>query len=453
MSKREFTRREFISAGTGALAAPYIITSTALGNDDTPPASERITVGHIGTGGQGGSLVRGFLYHKDCQSVAVCDPFKYRRDEKAGWIDQHYGDKNGKDNYKACDTYNDFRELLARDDIDAVVIATPDHWHVPIAVAAARAGKAMYVEKPIGVSVGQGQVLRAAVNRYGTVFQLGTQQRSDRNFRLACELVRNGRIGKLHTIDVWCPRGEQGGSTVPIPVPEGFDYDMWLGPAPMAPYTKDRCISGGTARKGSFHIFDYALGFIAGWGIHMLDIAQWGKGSEDTSCPTEYKGTARYPTEGLFDTAFSWDVRCTYADGTKIWFMSDDVARPYIERYHHRVTDHGTTFIGSDGWVSVDRGGIFADPPSLVKQDIGPDEIHLYRSSDHIQNFLDCTRSGAKTVSPVDSAFQSDTICQLGEIAVRTGRTIRWDPAKEEIVDDEAAAGMLTRSMRSPWHI
>jgi predicted dehydrogenase len=323
---------------------------------------------------------------------------------------------------------------------------------VPIAIAAAQAGKHMYVEKPLGVSMQQDQAVRAAVKRYGVVFQFGTQQRSGRNFRFACELVRNGRIGELQTIHAWCPRGESGGSTTPVPVPAGFDYDMWLGPAPYAPYTEDRCAAETYMRKGTYHIFDYALGFIAGWGIHPLDIAQWGNGTDDT-CPVEYEGTGTYPTEGLFDTCVTWDVRCRYANGVKIRFMSDDVVKPLIEEYHPRSIDHGTTFVGSEGWVSVDREGIYADPPSLLKSEIGPDEIHLYESNHHQQNLLDCIKSRSQTISHIDAAFQGDAICQLSEIAVRTGRKIRWDPKKEEIIGDDAASRLLTRPMRSPWHL
>jgi hypothetical protein len=400
----------------------------------------------------GGGHVSGFVRLKDAQIVALCDPFKSRRDEKAELVSTEYAKEKSRGSYKACTTYNDFRELLARDDIDAVVIATPDHWHVPIAIAAARAGKDMYVEKPLGVSVAQNQALRDAIGSNGNVFQYGTQQRSGRNFRFACELARNRRIGELHTIHVWCPRGERGGSTEPIPVPAGFDYDMWLGPAPVAPYTEDRCITGGTARKGAYHIYDYSLGFIAGWGAHPLDIAQWGNDTDNTS-PIEYEGTGTIPTEGLFDTITTWDMRCLYANGVKMRFMSDDVAKPFVETYHPKFIDHGTTFVGSEGWVSVDRQGIYADPPSLLESTIGPAEVHLYESRDHRQNFLDCIRSRKATVSSIEAAVRSDTISHLCNIAIRVGRKITWDPGREKIVGDKEASRMLTRAMRSPWHL
>lgn len=437
MANTKLTRRQFIKTAAGTIAAPYIITSTALDNSTTLPASRRVTLGHIGVGGQGSGLLRNFLRLKDCQSVAVCDPFKSRRDKWANQI--------------GCAAYNDFRELLARDDIDAVVIATPDHWHVPIAVAAAKAGKDIYLEKPLGMSVAENQAVRQDVKSHGIIFQYGTQQRSGRNFRFACELARNERIGKLHTIHAWCDHGEEGGSQIFEPVPEGFDYDLWLGPAPKAPFNKDRCMRT-DHRKGGYHISDYALGFIAGWGAHPLDIAQWGNNTDDTA-PVEYEGTGVFPKDGLYDTATDWDIRCLYANGVKMRFMSNRVAKPIVEKYHRHFVSHGTTFIGTTGWVSVDRVGIYADPPSLLTSIIAADEIHLYESNNHYKNFVDCIKSRAVTVSGAEAAVQSDIISQLSDIAIRTGRKIKWNPQKEIIIGDEDASRFLMRSMRSPWHL
>lgn len=454
MKRSKLTRRNFLRGATataaGIVAVPSVVTSAALGKRKRPAASERINIGHIGVGNMGGGDVTRFMHLKEAQCVAVCDPFQSRREEKAAMIEDHYSDEKNKGKYKGCAQYGDFREVLARDDIDAVVIATPDHWHVPIALAAARAGKAMYVEKPLGLSIEQNQALRDALTKSKVAFQFGTQQRSDTQFHRACELVRNGRIGEVHTIHAWCPRGELGGSTEATPVPEGFDYARWLGPAAEAPYTVDRCISGPTGRKGAYHIWDYSLGFVAGWGIHPLDIAQWGNNTDDT-CPVEYEGSGLYPTEGLFNNAVSWDVQCRYASGVRMRFMSDDVARLFIEEYHPRYTGHGTTFIGSEGWVSVDRRGIYADPPSLLESKIGPADIHLYKSPNHARNLLDCIKSGEKTICPIETAFQGDNICQLSEIAIRTGRKIAWDPQEEKILNDEGASRLLRRAMRTPW--
>jgi predicted dehydrogenase len=456
MKKNNLTRREFLKRTAGAVAAPYVITSTALGAGSIPPASERVTLGYIGVGGRGNALAYQFLRTPGAQSVAVCDAFTTRQKSTAKAFDDYYGSQTGKGSYKGCAMYGDFRKLLAREDIDAVIIATPDHWHVPAALAAVRAGKDVYVEKPLGVAVVWNQALREAVQNYGAVFQYGTQQRSSRNFRFACELARNGKLGKLERIDAWCPgmaapgtyesTSKGGGSTKPIPVPPELDYDMWIGPAPMSPYTKDRCTTW-----GCYHVYDNALGFIAGWGAHPLDIAQWGNDSDDT-VPVEYEGTGKIPTEGIFDTISDWDIHCRYANGIKMHFMNTRTALPVVEAYR-KFNDHGTTFFGSEGWVSVDRGAIYASDPALLEIKLKPGEIHLYESNHHYKNFVDCVKSRARTVSPVEAAVQSDIISHLSDICIRMGRKIKWDPAKEEIIGDEIASRMLNRALRSPWRL
>jgi glucose-fructose oxidoreductase len=445
MKRLLWSRRSFLKTSTGALlTVPTIIPSSVFGNAQAAPPSERVTLGHIGVGGRGTAVQQEFQKLPAAQCVAVCDPFRSKREERAAAIDQHYAEERAQGSYKGCATYNDFRDLLAREDIDAVVIATPDHWHVPIALEAVRAGKDVYVEKPLGLSFEQDRILREVVNRYGAVFQYGTQQRSDRDFRYACELVRNGRIGKLHTMHVWCTLGGAGGSTQTEPVPEGFDYDMWLGPAPSVPYTADRCRPCGT-----FWIMPYSIGYIAGWGVHPLDIAQWGHGS-DNSAPVEYEGTGTIPSDGLYDVIESWDTTLRYADGVEVRYVSSDRVRPLIESYR-RPNDHGTTFIGDKGWVSVDRGGLYADPPSLLNSEIGLNEIHLYESGNHWQNFVDCIKSRKETISPIDTAVRVDTLSHLCDIAIRLGRKIRWDPVTERISGDSDAERMLTRPMRAPW--
>jgi len=377
---KNLNRRSFIkkasSAAMGAIGFPYVITTNAMGNRKVSAASNRVTVGHIGVGGQGTGLLRNFLSVDDCQSVAVCDAFTDRRNNRAKLIDDFYADKYGKAGYRGCTAYKDFRELLARDDIDAVVIATPDHWHVPIAIEAARAGKDMYVEKPLGLSLHWNKKLRETIHSFGNIFQYGTQQRSSRNFRFACELARNQYIGELKNIDVWCEGSSIGGSTEPIPVPKGFDYNLWLGPAPVSPYTADRCTNLGT-----YFVADNCLGFIAGWGAHPLDIAQWGNNSDNTS-PIEYSGSGKFPTQGLYNTAYTWDINCKYADGVTMHFMSTDVAEPVISKYR-RHNRQGTTFTGSEGWVSVDRRGIYAKPESLLNIKLKRNDIHLYESLHH----------------------------------------------------------------------
>ncbi len=461
MKRKDPTRRDLVKraaiTAAGAIAAPHVLASTALGRGRIPSASERVNLGHIGVGGRGAALLREFLNLPDAQCVAVCDCFEARRVEAARVVNARYAERDGASSAPAiCEAYVDFRDLLARDDIDAVVIATPDHWHVPIAIMAVRAGKDVYVEKPLGVAMAWNQALRSTVQRYGAIFQYGTQQRSSRNFRFACELTRNGHLGELQRIEAWCPglaapgwyetTSKGGGSTEPIPVPDGLDYDMWLGPAPKSPYTKDRC-----TEWGAYHVYDNALGFIAGWGAHPLDIAQWGNGTDDTA-PIEYEATGTIPTEGLFDTISEWDVHCRYANGVGLRLMNTKIAQPVVEKYR-AFADHGTTFFGPDGWVSVDRGGIYASDPKLLETKIGPDELHLYASNHHAGNFIECVRSRSRTVCTVEAAVQSDLISHLGDICIRTGRPIRWDPTAERIVDDEAATRMLNRPLRSPWRL
>ena len=424
------TRRAFLrqsaSALAGALAAPYILTSSALGQGGRPGASERVALGHIGVGSRGGGLLGGFLGLPEAQSVAVCDCFRSRREEAATAVNQRYGDQG-------CAAYADFRELLARDDIDGVVIATHDVWHVPLAIAAARAGKDVYVEKPLGMSVRQDLACREVCQRYGTIFQYGTQQRSMAHCRYGCELVRNGRLGEIQSIEVVAPAGGSGGSTAPIPVPEDLDYETWLGPAPWSPYTADRCTN-----RGGFWVYDNSIGFLAGWGSHPLDILDWAWGSHEMM-PVECTGTGLIPTEGLYDTVATWEVHLRYPNGVPLTFTSGggDLTR----------------FVGTEGWLNISRGGLDAEPKSLLTSVIGPNELHLVESADHGGNFVESIKTRTPAVSPIESAVRSDTISHLGDIAIRTGRTIRWDPKAETILGDDAARRMTTRPMRSPWRL
>ena len=425
-TRRAFLKRTAASAGA-AFALPAIVPASVLGG--TPP-SGRVAVGHVGVGGQGGGLLGGFLGLPMGQSVAVCDPVKQRREGQAAHVENHYASRADKGTYKGCKAYNDFRELLARDDIDAVVVATPDHWHVPIALAAVKAGKDVYVEKPLGISVAHNKALREAVHRYGAIFQYGTQQRCfNTQCGFACELVRNGYLGELKAVHVIAPNGATGGNPTPQPIPEGLDYDMWLGPAPVTPYTNDRVFG-----IGRWMIYDYAIGFIAGWGAHPLDIAHWGY----PHIPVEYEGTGLIPTEGLFDTVVNWDVRGRYASGVEF------TLKPGGDL---------TTFVGTEGRLAPSRGGISAEPNSLLSVKIKPDEIHLLQDNHHYRNFLNAVLSRRTPASDIDSAVQSDFMSHLGDICIRTGRRIKWDPAAEQILGDGQAARMLTRPMRSPWHL
>ncbi len=454
MRTSKINRRDFLAGTLGAAAAvnfPYIVASSALGKAGTVAASNRIVMGSIGLGIQGSGLLSDFMQEPDVQLAAVCDVRRSQLEKARRTVDTYYKGSG-------CSAYGDFRELCARSDIDAVVIATPDHWHALIAIEAAKNGKGMYHEKPIGWSFRAGQVIRETIQRTGVVFQFGTQQRSDREFRFACELVRSGKIGKLETILVGVP----GGVTVPNqptePIPKGFDYDMWLGPAPWAPHSFERCRpyvsrpdKDWTQNYSSwYHISDYCLGFIDNWGIHHIDIAQWGHGTEDTG-PIEIEGKGVFPTEGLADNALSWQVENRFADGVTVVHMDNSNCERHPEQVR-REFNQGVLFKGSEGWVYVKRGVIKAEPKSLLQEEDAVAGI-LTRSEDHQRNFLDAIRTGSKTICPVEVAVRSDTICQIDNIAIKLGRKLKWDPKKEDFINDPEASQMLDRPMRSPWHL
>lgn len=458
-----FTRREFLGRTTAAFATavifPTIIPSSALGRDGAVAPSNRITVGVIGCGPQGRGDMRNFLKQADCQVVAVCDVKADQLGLAKETVDTHYQNQG-------CQTHHDFRGVVARKDIDACLIATPDHWHVLIALAAVKSGKDVYVEKPLGVTLEEGQMLRAAVQRRKRVFQFGTQQRSSRMFRLAAELVRNGRIGKLRHINVWSPGSVPGGSLVQVPPPAGLDYDFWLGPAPFTPHTEDRCTDHFEKKTWWFNS-DYALGFIAGWGIHPIDIALWGGGKllGDT-VTVEGRGNFR-TAEGACDTATIWEVNYTFASGLTMTFVGSpnggNQGKPTGEPFLHeaewkqryrRITDHGTAFEGSDGWAYVDREGINLQPEELI--DLNPEgfETKLIRSSNQARNFLDCVKSRAETVSPINEAVRGDALCQIADIAIRLGRKLTFDLEKERFVNHaEANLRLKARPIRKPWHL
>lgn len=434
---KKLTRRQFIKRTSGAFASacaiPYFIPSATLGKSGYIAPSERITMGCIGVGGQGTSNMRAFLVKDLAQVVAVCDVDKVHRERAREIVNEKYGNSD-------CATYSDFRELLAHDDIDTFMLAVPDQWHGIIGVACARAGKDIYGEKPLAYTISEGRAVVDAVNRYGRVWQTGSWQRSERQFRYACELVRNGRIGEVTTVRVGLPYGNsaQDRGTQPTPVPEGFDYDMWLGPAPWRPYSPSRC-------HWNFRwISDYSGGQLTDWAGHHCDIANWGMNTE-SSAPVEIEGRAVYPpaNDGLFDTPESYYFECKYTEGFKM-IVADRRQQP---------KGMGAHFEGTEGWIHVNRSGIDAEPKSLLTSVIGPNEIHLYESNDHFGNFLDCVRSRAKTITPVEVAHHAIMVGHLGGIAMKLGRKVKWNPAKEQFIDDLEADRLLSRPMRSPWHI
>ncbi|MFA6240825.1 MAG: Gfo/Idh/MocA family oxidoreductase [Candidatus Hydrogenedentales bacterium] len=438
---RSISRRGFLKTGlaAGTLALPVMTSSCASTAKRTIGANERIAVGCIGVGDRGSYVMGSALGLPEAHVLAVCDVKRDRREQAKAAVDDVNGNKD-------CAAYNNFEDLIARDDIDACIIASCDHWHVPLALAAVRAGKDVYLEKPMGLTVEQDITLRKEVHKNKAIFQFGTQQRSDEKFRKACELVLNGSIGKLKAINVWSPASSAGGSTEPAPVPETLDYDRWLGPAPFVPYTVER-----DSNKWWWFVSDYALGFIAGWGIHPVDIALWG-GGDLLKTNVRIEGQGVFPTEGLCNTATAWDITLDYDSGVKIRYYSQPAPDELKSRYG-TVIEHGTAFEGSEGWVCVDRQRIQASSENLLKSEIPANGIHLPRSAHHVKDFINGVRTRKETVSSIDDAVQGDIFCHISDIAIRMKRPLLWNAAKEQFKDDPEANARLTRTMRSPWHL
>jgi predicted dehydrogenase len=448
VSRRGFLRRAS-ALGLGAVAFPTIVPSSARGAVGQVAPGSRVTLGVIGTGNQGTNDLRAFLGDERVQVVAVCDVNRESagywngavagRDPAKRLVEEHYAKRTGAGAYRGCAAYVDFRELLARRDVDAVLIATPDHWHCLPTILAAKAGKDVYCQKPLALTVAEGRAMSDAVKRYGRIFQCGSQQRSDKLFRHACELVRNGRLGTLHTVKCGLPGGhpdygKTGDRQAPEPVPEGFDYELWLGPAPSAPYCPARC-----------HVnfrwnLDYSGGQVTDWGGHHPDIAQWAMGTEHTG-PVEIRNAkGKFPPRtALWNTATEYSFECVYASGVKV-VISDK----------HKG---GVTFEGTEGSVWVTRGGFKSEPEALWESVIGPNEVRLYESRNHYRNFIDGVLSRKEPIAPCETAHRSITLAHLGNIAMRLGRDLKWDPGKEKFVGDDEANRMLSRPYRAPWQL
>ncbi len=457
MKNVRLNRRRFLgnalAGAAGTMSLPYVVSSSALGRAGNVAPSERITMSSVGVGGMGTNNMRAFLGNPDVQVVAVCDVTEacnqYGHWYKKGWqgewfgreparkiVDDYYAQKAGAGTYKACTAYVDFRELLARDDIDAVCVTTPDHWHAIPVIRAAQSGRHIYCEKPMSLTIAQGQAMIKAVRRHGVVFQTGTQRRSDQKCRHICELIRNGRIGKLTRVlaTIGANNKEAPPSDwKPMPVPKWLDYNMWLGPAPWAPYHKDRCLY--TFRFG----LDYSGGQTTNLGAHMIDLAQWANGTDGTG-PVEVEDLGgEFPKDGLFTTATRVNFRARYANGCELICRTEP--------------DGPMRFEGTEGWIELKGSRVTCRPESLMTSVIGPNEIHLYKSDDHHRNFLDCIKANRDTAAPVEIGHRSVSICHLGNIAMMLKRKLRWDPENERFVNDDAANQMLARSMRSPWRL
>jgi len=430
-------RRDFLAklpiAAAGAAAFPAIVKASALGLNGAVPPSDHVVMAGIGFGMQGGGNMRNFLGKSEVQWVAVCDLDDTHLAEARDTVNKHYDNKD-------CATYKDFRELFARGDLDAVSIAIPDHWHAIVSITAVRNGLDVYGEKPFTHSLREGRALCNAVKRYGRVWQTGSWQRSTDNFYRACELVRNGRIGKVQRVEVGLPSGHYdfagtfGQERIEPPPPE-LDYETWLGPAPASPYCKAR------VHMNWRWNMDFGGGQLMDWIGHHLDIAHWGLGFDLTG-PVEIQGKGEFPTTGIYNSPTRYWVETIYADGTPII-----IAGGYPE------IQSGTKWIGEHGWIWVDRGGLESQPARLTGEVIGPNEIKLYRSLDHYQNFVDCVRSRALTIAPAEVAHRSASVGHLGVIAIEAGRKIQWDPATETIIGDPGAVRLLSRSYRKPWQM
>lgn len=444
------TRRQFIKgavAASAAFAVPNIVTKPLFG---ASAPSNRVNVGLIGCGNIGANYHMKFLCEmSDVRIISVADAYRSRREAAVARLNRHYGGN-------LVMAHDDFREILARSSVDAVVIGAHDHWHIPMAIAAAKAGKDVYCQKPLALDFDLTKSLRNVFRQTGRIFQFGTQYRSMGRYRLMVQLVRNGYIGQLQRIDSWCRdlsynadlyNVKPYGSATPVPVPDDLDFDAWMGPSPMVPYTVDRATCW-----GGYHCPETSLGFIAGCAIHELGLVQWGNKTDHTS-PIRYEGTGSVPKEGVFRTLERWDVTCDYANGVKLRLMDHRTAREAVAKQLPSWQDgDGTIFYGTEGWIS-DAVGFCASNQKLWKTEFKSSDEQLPVSPEHNRNFIDCVKSRQETMCPVEMAIRCDTIPHLANIAARTGRVIRWDPSREEIIGDTRAARMLSRPYRAKWRV
>jgi predicted dehydrogenase len=458
-TRKGTTRRQFLgSTGAGLLGVsavargfPAIVPASVLGPKSP---GNRINIGAIGTGRI--SRVHdlpGLWRYDTARLMAACDLDANRVADAKTLINGTYAKQTGKP-YDGVTGYTDYRELLANTDVDAVVISTPDHWHAIIAIAAVQAGKDVYLQKPASLTIAEGRALSDAVHHSGRIFQIGSQQRSSPQFRYAAELVRNGRIGQLKTVEIGLP-GDPSGEVEPeMPVPPNLNYDMWLGSTPVVPYTEKRVHpQKGYDRPGWLRCEQFGAGMITGWGAHHIDSAHWGMDTEYTG-PIEVWGTAEFPKSGLWDVHGPFRTEGMYANGVHMIVSGD--------------FPNGIKFIGTEGWIFVSRGdetvtasdpaaklkdsrALAASDPKIITSVIGPNEIHLYVSKEHHGNWLDCIKSRQQPIAPVEVAHRACSACLLHHIAMRANRKLYWDPLKERFKNDEAANALLSRPQRAPY--
>ena len=448
------SRRRFLAGAGAAVAAPCFVPGSALGLSGAIAAGERITIGVIGVGNRGTANMKGLMACPDAQVIAVCDCRRDRLEKSQRTVAAHYA-KGGGQSHSGCDALGDYRDVITRDDIDAIVVTPPDHWHGIVATQALNEGKDLYCEKPIARTVAEIQAVAAAVKKNGRVLQTGTQQRSGAHFRRACELARNGYLGKIGRVEVAVPAGGSMPAAAPCPVPEGFNYDMWTGPAPYSPFDAKRC-----EWLAMYWISDYCTGFICNWGVHHLDIAQWGV-PEITEKPFELEGKAVFPSGGMCDTAMLWNIDLRYESGLLMNFTSaadmtwtknnsSEISESTVAGMG-TLHEQGCRFIGDKGWVHVNRKGIKAEPASLLEVQLKPNETPLHKSDDHYADFIQSVKSRKDPVAPITAGHRASVLGNIADIGVRLGRKIKWDPVEEHFFGDEEATAMLSRSMRRPW--
>ncbi len=426
--KHSLSRRSFLlrgAAAVGAAAIPTIVPSSVFGA--TAP-SNRLSMGMIGMGLMMGGHLNGMLGRDDVQVVAVCDVIREKREGAKRRVEERYAERTASGNYSGCAAYNEYERVCERPDIDAVFVVTPDHWHALCSLAAMRTGKHVYCQKPMTLTIREGRIMSDTAKQYGVTFQVGSQQRSEQAFRKACEIVRNGWIGKVHTIYTGLGSFAPPATLPEQPIPDGFDYDRWLGPTPYYPYNEERV--KGNYGGGWRRFWEYGSRKNGDWGAHHFDIIQWALGMDDSGpvefVPKGYRGV-EYQTH-------------YYADGTR-------VLRDHPDRKGHMIR-----FIGTQGEVSVSRGGrIDSTPGRLTKAPLLPSEVHLYESRNHEGNWIDCIRSGKTPICPAEIGHRTATICHLSGIAERLGRPIRWDPLEEKILNDKEAERWIDRPRRAPY--
>jgi predicted dehydrogenase len=418
------SRRAFLAAGAG-FGLFNIVPSSVLGAE---APSGKVTMALIGAGGMGNGNMRSFLAFPDVRFLAVCDVNRAKRERAKEMVDNCYGNRD-------CAMYRDFRDVCMRDDVDAVIVATPDHWHAVIGVYAANCGKDIYGEKPFSHDLREGRALVRAVERNGRVWQTGSWQRSRGEMQRAVELVKNGHIGKIARVEVGLPSGGRGPAATPgAPVPDGLDWDMWVGPAPERPFE-------GVFDRHWRWVSDWGGGQIMDWIGHHGDIAQWGLGT-DLSGPVTFEGSAPDDREGIYDTPKSYKIQCEYANGVKMTVANEG-----------NGVKMGTKWIGENGeWVWVNRGQFDASSRALREGRIEAGEIRL-KSPGHHRQFIDCVKNRAVTLTPAEIAHRSASIGHLCRAAIATGRKIAWDPAKERVIGDDAAERLLQRPLREPWKL